>query len=382
MQRVNAEPVGQVANRSPFWARRLAESALDEIGQKVLAGGRLSFEDGVRLYRCTDLNAVGHLANVVRERLNGNRAYFVRNQHLNYTNVCCKQCRFCSFYSRETGPKPYTLTVNEVRGRLRRHAEQPLSEVHIVGGINLELPYAYYLDLIRAVKEERPDVHVKAFTMVEIDQIQQVSGKPLEETLLELKSVGLGSLPGGGAEILSERLHELLHPAKLGPERWLEIARTAHRVGLKSTATMLYGHEETIEERVQHLVRLRGLQDETGGLQCLVPLSFHPVNTALSAIPGPSGVDDLMNLAVPRLMLDNVPHIKSFWIMTSAPVSQLALWYGADDLDGTIQEYEVTRDPQKDTQQALTREQLLSLIREAGRQPVERDALYGVVERC
>lgn len=373
--RVSPSPASAVA-LSPLWQRTLEAAGLSAVAEKVLAGKRLSAADGIRLYDCPDINAVGFLANVVRERRNGNRAYFIRNLHLNYTNVCSKRCRFCSFYTRPGGPAPYTLTPDDVRTRLGAYAGQPLSEVHIVGGINPELPYSYYLDLVRAVKDERPEVHVKAFTMVEVEQAARVAGKPLRETLVELKAAGVDSLPGGGAEVLTDRLHEQLHPRKLSAQEWLETARTAHEVGLTSTATMLYGHVERSEERVEHLLKLRALQDETGGFRCFVPLSFHPAGTELVHLPGPGGMGDLKNIAVPRLLLDNFPHVKSFWIMTGVPLAQVSLWYGADDLDGTIQQYEVTRDPEHDTRQALTWEQLVALIRETGREPVERDSLY------
>jgi aminodeoxyfutalosine synthase len=362
---------------------RIVGSELLPVYEKVISGERLSFQEGLHLYQTPNLSAVGYLANIVRERMHGNRAYYIRNQHINYTNVCNKHCQFCYFAKnpKDGGPTPYTFTLEDLRQSLRRYRHIPITEVHMVGGINPKLPYSYYLDLIRVIKEMRPEVHVKAFTAVELVEIARVAKKPLAECLEDLKAVGLTSIPGGGAEVMSARLHALLHPKKIGAEGWTEVARTVAQSGLPQYATMLYGHIETLEERVEHLIRLRELQDETGHFLAFTPLSFHPEGTYLDHLPGPTGVDDLRNLAVSRLMLDNFPHIKSFWIMNSAQISQIALWYGADDIDGTIHEYEITYPEGHlgEKRQVLTRRQLLSNIQEAGRTPVERDSLYGEV---
>jgi aminodeoxyfutalosine synthase len=357
----------------------IRDPRLIPIHEKVAAEERLSYDDGLTLYDSPDLAGVGYMANLVRERKNGDRAYWVRNQHINYTNVCNKFCKFCSFYAKPDGPKAYTMTPEQIRERILAHADQAITEIHIVGGIHPRLPYGYYLDLLRTVKATRPNAHIKAFTMIELQQIQLVAKKPMEEVLAELREAGLGSIPGGGVEVLSDRLHAELFDRKLDGVEWLETARTAHLLGIRSNATMLYGHIERPEERVEHMVKLRELQDETGGFLTFIPLSFHPENTELDHIPTPTGFDDLRNIAVGRLMLDNFDHIKSFWIMNTPAVTQVALWYGADDTDGTIHEYEITRDPETDTRQALTREQLLNIIREAGRVPVERDTLYNVI---
>ncbi len=351
--------------------------------EKVMEGKRLSFEEGVLLYRTPNLSGVGYLANIVRERLHGNRAYYIRNLHINYTNICNKGCKFCSFYAKKGGPKPYTLTMDEVRERLRAYRHIPITEVHIVGGVNPRLPYQYYLDLLRTVKEERPEVHIKAFTAVEWEEIARVACKPLAEVLEEMKAAGLGSVPGGGIEVLSERVHAELFPKKIDGRRWMEIAREIARAGLKQYATLLYGMGETVEERVQHFIELRALQDETGHFLALTPLAFHPEGTELAHLPHTTGYDDLRNIAVARLMLDNFPHIKSFWIMNTPAVTQIALWYGADDVDGTVHEYEIVYqdDAPGVRQQVLTRTELIRLIREAGRDPMERDSLYQVVER-
>lgn len=351
--------------------------------EKVVHGERLSYADGLTLYRTPNLTGVGYLANIVRERLHGNRAYYIRNQHINYTNICNKGCKFCSFYAKKGGPKPYTLTMDEVRERLHAYRHIPITEVHIVGGVNPRLPYEYYLDLVRTVKAERPDVHIKAFTAVEWEEIARVARKPLAEVLQEMKSVGLGSVPGGGIEVLSDRIHAELFPKKINGARWMEIAREIARAGLKQYATLLYGMSETIEERVDHFVRLRELHDETGHFLAMTPLAFHPEGTELEHLPHTSGDDDLRNIAVARLMLDNFPHIKSFWIMNTPAITQVALWYGADDVDGTVHEYEIVYqdDAPGVRQQVLTRAELIRLIREAGREPVERDSLYNIMNR-
>ncbi|MBI2195353.1 MAG: aminofutalosine synthase MqnE [Planctomycetes bacterium] len=375
--RVNTGPLFAVsASAVSFPAWHIDRLGLGDLHSKVQLGERLSFEDGLRLYRCPDLNAVGYLANLVRERRNGGLTYYVRNQHINYTNICNKFCKFCSFYALPKDPRAYTLSLEDVRQRVRDFLDHPVSEIHMVAGINPKLEYSYYLGLIRVVKETRPGVHVKAFTMVELDQIARKARKPLEETLLELKAAGLDSIPGGGAEVFSDRIHQELYPLKQDGGRWLEIARTAHRVGLHSNATMLYGHIERVEEKVQHLLRLREAQDETGGFYTYIPLSFHPEKTELEQLPHATGEQDLREIAVGRLLLDNFPHVKAFWVMITPAVAQVAQWYGADDIDGTIVEYEITRDPVTDTKQFLTHDQLLHLIREAGREPFERDARY------
>jgi aminodeoxyfutalosine synthase len=349
--------------------------------EKVMQGQRLSFEEGVLLYRTPNLSGVGYLANLVRERLHGNRAYYIRNLHINYTNICNKGCKFCSFYAKKGGPKPYTLTMEEVRERLQSYRHIPITEVHVVGGVNPRLPYQYYLDLIRTIREERPKVHIKAFTAVEWEEIARVARKPLAEVLQEMKAAGLGSVPGGGIEVLSDRIHAALFPKKIDGKRWMAIAREIARAGLKQYATLLYGMGETIEERVQHFIALRELQDETGHFLALTPLAFHPEGTELAHLPHTTGYDDLRNIAVARLMLDNFPHIKSFWIMNTPAVTQIALWYGADDVDGTVHEYEIVYQDEAPgvRQQVLTRAELIRLIREAGREPVERDSLYQIV---
>jgi len=359
----------------------IKEAGLEDIHGKVMAGERLSADDGRRLYQHRNLPAIGYLANLVRERMHGDRVYFVRNQHLNYTNICNKSCLFCSFYAMPKDPEGYVLSPDDIRARMETYADIPISEIHMVGGVNPKLPYAYYLDIVRAIKEVRPGVSLKAFTMIELEQIRRIARKPMDETLLDLKEAGVDALPGGGAEVFSERVHEELFQAKSDSDKWLETARVAHEMGLPSNATMLYGHVEQTEEKVYHLMKLRELQDETHGLLAFIPLSWHPERTAIEHLSGPTGQMDLREIAVARLMLDNVPHIKSFWIMNTPAVTQVGLWYGADDMDGSVLEYEITRDPLTDRVQALTHTQMLAMISESGRQPVERDALYRIVDQ-
>ena len=357
----------------------IGRAGLADIHDKVLAGQRLSLDDGLRLYACDELPVLGYLANIVRERKSGDTAYYVRNQHINYTNICNKLCKFCSFYVKPKDERGYVLSPEQVAARVAEYDQAPITEIHMVGGVNPKLPYQYYLDVLQAMKQARPDAHLKAFTMIEIAQIQRIAKKPLEEIFADMKAAGLESLPGGGAEVFSDRVQGDLFWTKADSEEWLEIAQTAHRAGLPSNATMLYGHIENTEEKVYHLVRLREVQDETDGFLCYIPLSFHPERTELEDLPGPTGCLDLKEIAVGRLMLDNFPHVKTFWIMNTIEISQTALWYGADDIDGTVMDYEITRKSFTETQQRLTQAELLQRIVEAGRQPLERDSLYNIV---
>jgi aminodeoxyfutalosine synthase len=358
---------------------RLAlRAGIGEQARKVFAQERLSPEDGLRLYQA-DLHAVGALANFVRERMHGDLTYFNVNQHINYTNICNKLCRFCAFQRLPGQPGAYAMTPAEAAAKIRAQLAESVTEVHMVAGIHPKLSYEYYLELLRAVKAERPSIHIKAFTMVELDQIATKARKPLEEVLPELIAAGLGSVPGGGAEIFAERVHQESYHLKISGEQWLETARKVHRAGLRSNCTMLHGHIETIEERVDHLNRLRRLQDETGGFQTYVPLSFHPDNTEMAHVPGPTALDELRELAVGRLLLDNIPHIKAYWILMDIPIAQTALNFGADDVDGTVVEEKIYHEAGATTPQKVMRQELIQWIRDAGRVPVERDTLYNVV---
>ncbi len=362
---------------------RIVGADLMDIYRKVDEGKRLSFEDGMRLYETPNLTGVGYMANIVRERLHGKNTYWVRNQHINYTNICNKFCKFCSFYAKKGGPDPYEMSIEEVKRRLEWHRDVAITEVHMVGGINPRLPYQYYMDLVKVVKEAIPGVHVKAFTAVEIVEIARVGKTTIEQALADLIEAGLDSLPGGGIEVLSDRVHSELFGKKLNGEEWKDVARAAAKLGLKQYATMLYGHIETNEERVDHLVQLRELQDETGHFLTMTPLSFHPENTELDHIAHPTADCDLRNIAVTRLMLDNFEHVKTFWIMNTVPVTQMALWYGADDADGTVHEYEITyKDGDHgNKKQVLTVAGMKEMISEVGRIPIERDSLYNEIVR-
>jgi aminodeoxyfutalosine synthase len=364
---------------SPFVARAVAEAGLGDIRDKVLACERLTREDGLRLYREADLLALGALANHVREARHQDKAYYIVNQHINHTNICVAGCKFCAFYRTAKQKDAYTLTPEDVERRMRQHLDDPIREIHMVGGVNPALPLQYYVDVIRAMKRVRPDVHVKAFTMVEIAAMAENFEMPAAEILTRLKEAGLGSLPGGGAEILTDHAHQVLFKGKIDHRAWIDIARTAHRLGLKSNATMLYGHVETIEERIDHMLALREAQDETGGFMAFIPLAFHPENTRLSHIPKPSAAEDLRQLAVGRLMLDNFPHIKAYWIMLTPRVAQAGLHFGADDLDGTVVTEEIFHQAGATSPQKVARQRLVDLIEEAGRVPVERDTLYNPI---
>jgi len=358
---------------------RARAAGLGPIAEKVLARERLDQGDGLVLYRTPDLYALGALANLVRERLHGDLAYFNVNQHVNYTNYCNKFCAFCSFDRLPGQAGAYLLTPEQAAAKIRAQLHEPVTEVHMVAGVWPKIPYSYYLDLLRAVKAARPSIHVKAFTMVELDQIAKVARKPLAEVLEELKAAGLGSCPGGGAEIFSARVHQAGYRLKISGEQWLALTRSVHRSGLRSNCTMLHGHIETLEEKVDHLDRLRRLQDETGGFQTYIPLSFHPENNEWSHLSGPSALDELREIAVGRLMLDNIAHVKAYWIMLGIEIAQLALAFGADDVDGTVVEEHIYHDAGARTPQQVQREELVRWIRDAGRTPVERDTLYNVV---
>lgn len=356
------------------------DSRLADIVRKLDDRTPLSLEDGVWLYHYPDVCALGSLANQVRERLHGDRTYFNINFHINATNVCHADCKFCSFARLEDGmPQAYTMSLEQIRGKLVERRGQPVTEIHIVNGLHPTLPWEYYLDTLRVLKAERPDIHLKAYTAVEIHDFAVRYDRSYEQVLRELVDAGLGSLPGGGAEIFAERVRKKICRDKATGEQWLDVHRTAHRLGLRTNCTMLYGTVETLEERVDHMIRLRSLQDETGGFQTFIPLSFHPDGNDLGKLPPPTGMDDLRTYAVARLMLDNIPHIKAYWVMLGLKTAQIAQSFGADDIDGTVQEEKIYHMAGAETPQALGRVELVRLIREAGRHAVERDTLYNVL---
>lgn len=357
----------------------IEQAGLGQILEKVTAGERLNLADGLQLYQSQDILAVGYLANVARERQNGDNAYFIFNQHINYSNICTNLCKFCAFGRKKESDLAFEMSVAEVKEKVRARLDEPISEIHMVGGIHPDLPFDYYLELLRGIKEVRPEVHIQAFTCVEIAHLAKLGGNSVGETLDILREAGLGSLPGGGAEVFSPRIRQLTCEKKLPGKDWLEVAKTAHRQGLKSNATMLYGHIETLEERLEHLDALRSAQDETGGFLAFIPLAFHPKNTAMSGLSRTTGIDDLKNIAVARLFLDNFPHIKAYWVMIGPQMAQIALSFGADDMDGTVQEEVITHMAGAETDQAIGSNTLIRLIKEAGRVPVQRDTLYNVI---
>ncbi|MCG3137450.1 MAG: Aminodeoxyfutalosine synthase [Phycisphaerae bacterium] len=396
-----------------------ATPELNDLAEKVWSSQRLTFEDGVRLFRTRDIHTLGELANQVRLQRHGRQTFYNINRHINYTNYCVLRCKFCSFYRPynneprasaraeisgiepilpvipSRGLKPaapsdsYELSVDEIVRLAEQAASDGATEVHIVGGLHPKLPFDYYLDLCRGIQSVCPKLHIKAFTAIEIIHFTRVSRprRTIRQVLEELRAAGLGSLPGGGAEIFDDRVHDEAYKNKVGEEGWFDVHRAAHELGMYSNATMLYGHLETIEERVQHLVKLRDFQDESlagraAHFNCFVPLSFIPDGSELRHLPGPDGLDDLKTLAVSRLMLDNFPHIKSFWIMHSPKLAQVALDWGVDDLDGTVVWYDITKREGAGTRhQQLTVAQLQRLVVEAGYQPIERDSLYQHVPR-
>jgi aminodeoxyfutalosine synthase len=359
----------------------ITDQRLKPVAAKVLAGERLSHDDGVLLYRSPDLLAVGWLANHVREKRHGNVTYFNVNRHINPTNVCVAHCKLCAFGRDPNAPGAYTFALEEIYQRAEQGVREGATEFHMVGGLHPDLPFEYFLEMIRGLKQRCSTVHLKAFTMVEVGYFARIAKLSIKETLQKMKDAGVDSLPGGGAEIFHPRVRKIICDHKVSGQMWLSIARQAHQIGLRSNATMLYGHVETEEERVDHLIKLRELQDETHGFVTFIPLAFHPDNTALAHIPKPTGYADLRNIAVSRLLLDNFPHIKAYWIMLSPAIAQIALRFGANDLDGTVVEEKIYHDAGATTSEFTSRADLERLIRAAGRVPVERDTLYNPVDR-
>jgi len=351
------------------------------IRDKVITGVRLSHADALTLYQTTDILAVGWLANYVRERMHGDETCFNVNRHINPTNVCVAACRLCAFGRKKDAPGAYTMALEEVFQTAASGYMEAVTEFHIVGGLHPDLPFQYFLDLISGLKERFPQVHLKAFTMVEVAYLAKRAKLSIRETLQQLKEAGVDSLPGGGAEIFADRVRHMICDHKIDGDQWLETARLAHQLGMKSNATMLYGHIESDEDRVDHLLKLRALQDETGGSQTFIPLAFHPDNTPLQHLPKTTGMLDIKQIAVSRLVLDNFPHIKAYWQMMTPKIAQISLRFGADDIDGTVVEEKIYHDAGATTPQGMRRQELIRLIREAGREPVERDSLYRPVTR-
>jgi aminodeoxyfutalosine synthase len=356
-------------------------SELEALARKVLAAERLSFEDGVALFQTRDFLGLGRLANFVRERRHGNLAYYNVNRYLNPTNLCWVDCALCAWARKVNEPGGYEMAIEECVEEAGKGYSEAVTEFHIVGGLHPTWPFHYYTGLLRELKARFPGVHLKAFTMVELDWIARVGGRTIPDAIRELREAGMDSCPGGGAEIFEKRVRDVICKNKITGEEWLAIARECHLQGITTNATMLYGHVETIEDRVDHLLRLRSLQDETGGFAGLIPLAFHPENTPLAHLPPSSGQTDLRVIAVSRLLLDNVPHIKAYWIQIGVKLAQIALFFGADDLVGTVVDETITHAAGATTASGLSRTDFERIIRESGREPFERDARYGRVLR-
>lgn len=425
------------ASRLPGSIDRPRDPLLAPIAEKVLAGTRLSVADGERLYATTDLHSVLRLASLVRGRLHGSRAYYNINRHINYTNVCALSCRFCAFHRKRGQDGAYEQSIDDIVAQARSAAEAGATELHIVGGLHPWLPFSWYTEMLGAVRAVAPRLHLKAFTAVEIVHLVRISkrgslkSEGVRQVLSDLQAAGLGSLPGGGAEVFDDRVHDEAFKGKIRAGEWLEVHRTAHELGLNSNVTMLYGHVESRLERLRHFEVIRRQQDRTlaawaveagiasqaptepgdedgpafvltgpaerhrhrrlpddggprparGYFQTIIPLPFFPDQSALEALPAPTGLENLRTLAIARLMLDNVPHVKAFWIMQTLGMAQLMLQSGADDLDGTVVWYDITKAVGEGTHQETTVSDLRSAIREAGFEPVERDTIYRTVER-
>jgi aminodeoxyfutalosine synthase len=352
---------------------------IDRIKDKVLSNKRLTRKDGIDLFKSNDLLALGRMASHSARKKNGNNVYFVQNMHINPTNICVNRCKFCAFSRSKGEPGAYEMSIDDILSKARS-AEKGVREFHIVSGLHPDLPFEWYLDMLRALKAEFPKKHLKAFTAVEIDYLAKLSGLSLADTLTKLKEAGLGSLPGGGAEIFNPSVRNTLCAEKISGDRWLTVIEAAHKAGLKTNATMLYGHIESAEHRIDHLISLRELQDRTGGFQAFIPLSFHSQNTEIKKSAYTTGFDDLKTLAISRLMLDNFDHIKAYWVMLGEKIAQVSLSFGVDDLDGTVVEERITKAAGGTTDGSLTKDDIVHLIKEAGRTPVERDTVYHVVK--
>ncbi|MDX1681986.1 MAG: aminofutalosine synthase MqnE [Phycisphaeraceae bacterium] len=365
------------------------DADLTPIAEKVHAGQRLAADDAQTLMTTRDIWTVGDLADTVRRRLHDDRVYYNVNRHLNYSNICALSCKFCAFYRKKDDEDAYAFTAEEIAEEARKAADAGATEIHIVGGLHPWLKFDYYTDMLAAIGEAAPDLHIKAFTAVEIVHLARISRRPNDLTgvLTDLRDAGLGSLPGGGAEVFDDRVHDEAFKGKIRSDKWLEVHERAHELGLMSNATMLYGHVDSIDDRIAHFLMLREAQDRAleqdlpGRFQTIIPLPFIPDDSELGHLPGPTGLENLRMLAVSRLMLDNFPHVKAFWIMQTLPLSEVALQFGVDDIDGTVVWYDITKVGGSDTHQEVGIRDLQQSIRDAGFKPVERDTLYRPVQR-
>ncbi|MDH3745809.1 MAG: aminofutalosine synthase MqnE [Acidobacteriota bacterium] len=356
---------------------------LVELAAKVRDGQRLSENDALLCFTTPHLLHLGKLADSVRRKLHGDIAYFNINRHINPTNICVYtyDCKFCSFAALPGEDHAWKMTHEEVYEHAAKQGGDQVTEFHIVGGLHPDLSFDWYLEMMRGLKERFPSVHLKAFTAIEIGWFAQLEKISIGEVLERLREAGLGSLPGGGAEIFHTEVREIICNGKLDAGEWVEVHRTAHQMGIPSNATMLYGHVEKPEHKVDHLLQLRDLQDETGGFNTFIPLAYHPENNYMGLEYHTTGTEDLRHLATARLVLDNFPHIKAYWIMISPKLAQVAMSFGADDFDGTVVEETIYHMAGAETEQHLTRPELERILREAGCEPVERDTLYNSIER-
>jgi len=353
--------------------------AFEYIKEKVYSNQRLTRKEGIALFKSNDLLTLGRMATHAAEKKNGKRVYFVRNMHINPTNICVNRCKFCAFSKTKGEPGAYEMSVDDILDKARA-ADKSVREFHIVSGLHPDLPFTWYLDMLRALKKEFPKIHLKAFTAVEIDYLSKISGLSVIDALLKLREAGLGSMPGGGAEIFNAAVRNTLCAEKIGGNRWLEVIEVAHRVGLKTNATMLYGHIESYEDRIDHLLKLRDLQDKTSGFQAFIPLSFQPHNTEIKKSAYTTGFDDLKTLAISRLMLDNFDHLKAYWVMLGEKIAQVSLNFGVDDLDGTVVDERIAKAAGGTTDGSMTKDEIVHLIKQADRTPVERDTVYNIVK--
>ncbi|MDX2494469.1 MAG: aminofutalosine synthase MqnE [Desulfuromusa sp.] len=347
-----------------------------ELQEKIRNDQRISDAEALALFESSDLLAIGELAADANQRKNGDRVYFNVNRHINYTNICVSQCIFCAFSKREGEADSYTLALDEIRKKAEEAVVAGATEIHSVGGLHPHLPFDFYLDMLRTIKAVSTQLHIKAFTAVEIDYFAKISRTTVPEVITALQEAGLGSMPGGGAEIFNKEVRDKICPEKISGERWLEVTEQIHHIGLRSNATMLFGHLENYADRVDHMRRLRELQDRTGGFQSFIPLAFQPDNTRVPGAKGVGGVDALKTLAISRIYLDNFQHVKAYWVMLGMKIAQTALCFGVNDLDGTVIEEQIGHDAGADSPQEIGKERIINLIRTAGKIPVERDTLY------
>jgi aminodeoxyfutalosine synthase len=365
--------------------KEFREDEISDVVEKALGGEKLNRRDGIALMRSDNLPLIGALADDLRRRRVGDVVTFTVNRHINYTNICVSKCAFCAFYRDKDHPEAYTMTMEDILKRVEDSVNSGITELHIVGSHHPDLPFEFYEDMIRRIKERYPHIHLKAFTATEIAHFSKTSGNSVREVLQRLMDAGLGSMPGGGAEVFNEELRKKLCPNKIDGEGWLKVMKTAHQLGLKTNATMLFGHIERPEDRVDHLLRLREAQEESGGFQAFIPLCFHPQNTRLLkeglVKHGPSGFDILKTVAVSRILLNGyIDNIRAYWVMMGKKLAQIALHYGANDLDGTVMEERITHAAGATTEECISKDELIRLIREAGRVPAQRTTTYDIIE--